>query len=54
MMQQQFAALTAQSLPGDPRAGEAMAQNLATASTGGESRITANARKRVAESTNPG
>lgn len=54
MMQQQFAALTAQSLPGDPQVGEAMAQDLATADTGGESSITAKARQRVANSTNPG
>jgi len=55
MMQQQFAALTAQSLPGDPEAGRTAAQNLeALGAGGGESPITAKARQRVADSTNPG
>ena len=55
MMQQQFAALTAQSLPGDPEAGRTAAQNLeALGAGGGESSITARARQRVANSTNPG
>ena len=55
MMQEQFAALTAQSIPGDPDAGAAAAENLeALGAEAGESPITAKARQRVANSTNPG
>ena len=56
MMQQQLAALTAQSLPGSPEPGEQMAQEMVTAGqqTGGESKVTARARQRVANATNPG
>ena len=56
MMQQQFGALTTQSLSGSPEAGSAAAQGLEALGTvgGQESPVTAKARQRVANSTNPG
>lgn len=53
-MQAQFAALTGQAMPGNPAPGAAVAQSMEALGAGkGESSITANARKRVAESTEP-
>ena len=51
--QQQFAAFTGQSIPGNPTEGLAAAQSIEAMNEGQESGITRKARERVAESTNP-
>lgn len=54
MMQQQFAALTMQAVPGSAQEGTAAAQDLAALGADSkESSVTAKARQRVAESTTP-
>ena len=54
MMQQQFAALTMQAVPGSAQEGAAAAQDLAALGADSkESSVTAKARQRVAESTTP-